>query len=211
MSFQKATNVFWHEGAVTQEDRELLNGHKGFAIWFTGLSAAGKSTLAVVLEKELFEKGYHTYILDGDNVRHGLNKNLGFSPEDREENIRRISEAARLFTNCGIITLTAFISPYREDRIKARELIGEDSFVEVFVDCPLEICEERDPKGVYKKARQGLIDSFTGINAPYELPEDPEIHLRTDNMEIGECVSLIIDYLCKNELIPDQQSNALNF
>ncbi|MBN1847823.1 MAG: adenylyl-sulfate kinase [Deltaproteobacteria bacterium] len=199
---QKATNVYWHHGAITRTDRERLNGHRGFTVWFTGLSAAGKSTLAVAMEEALFERGYHTYILDGDNIRHGLNKNLGFSPEDREENIRRIGEVAKLFSDCGIITMTAFISPYRQDRQTARSLFDDHSFIEVFVDCPVEVCEQRDPKGIYTKARQGIIPSFTGISAPYEPPENPEIHLRTDQMPLAECVSIILEYLGKQKFIP---------
>ena len=199
---QKATNIFWHQGAITLSDRERLNGHRGFTIWFTGLSASGKSTLAVATEEALYERGYHTYILDGDNVRHGLNKNLGFSPEDRTENIRRIGEVARLLRDCGIINLVAFISPYRIDRQAARELNNDSTFIEVFIDCPVEICEQRDPKGAYKKARQGIIKEFTGISAPYEAPENPEIHLRTDEMSEEECVQLIISYLMKHKYIP---------
>jgi adenylylsulfate kinase len=199
---QKATNIFWHQGAITLSDRERLNGHRGFTIWFTGLSASGKSTLAVATEQGLYERGYHTYILDGDNVRHGLNKNLGFSPEDRTENIRRIGEVARLLRDCGIINLVAFISPYRIDRQAARELNNDSTFIEVFIDCPVEICEQRDPKGAYKKARQGIIKEFTGISAPYEAPENPEIHLRTDEMSEEECVQLIISYLIKHKYIP---------
>jgi adenylylsulfate kinase len=198
----KATNIYWHDGAITRSDRERLNGHRGFTIWFTGLSGSGKSTLAVATEKALYERGYHTYILDGDNVRHGLNKNLGFSPGDRMENIRRIGESANLFRDCGIINLTAFISPYRKDRQMARVLSKDDSFIEIFVDCPLKVCEERDPKGVYKKVRQGIIKDFTGIDAPYELPENPEIHLHTDHMSVKECVGVIISYLIGNEYIP---------
>ena len=154
------------------------------------------------MEKALYERGYHTYILDGDNVRHGLNKNLGFSPEDRMENIRRIGETANLFRDCGIINLTAFISPYRKDRQTARDLCNDDSFIEVFVDCPLEVCEQRDPKGAYKKARQGIIKEFTGIDAPYETPENPEIHLHTDRMSVEECVEVIISYLIGHKYIP---------
>ena len=199
---QKATNIFWHQGAITLSDRERLNGHRGFTIWFTGLSASGKSTLAVATEEALYERGYHTYILDGDNVRHGLNKNLGFSPEDRAENIRRIGEVAGLLRDCGIINLVAFISPYRIDRQAARELNNDSTFIEVFIDCPVEICEQRDPKGAYKKARQGIIKEFTGISAPYEAPENPEIHLRTDEMSEEECVQLIISYLMKHKYIP---------
>jgi adenylylsulfate kinase len=199
---QKATNIFWHQGAITLSDRERLNGHRGFTIWFTGLSASGKSTLAVATEQGLYERGYHTYILDGDNVRHGLNKNLGFSPEDRTENIRRIGEVAGLLRDCGIINLIAFISPYRIDRQAARELSNDGTFIEAFIDCPVEICEQRDPKGAYKKARQGIIKEFTGISAPYEAPENPEIHLRTDEMSEEECVQLIISYLIKHKYIP---------
>lgn len=200
---QKATNICWHRGAITRVDRELLNGHRGFTIWFTGLSAAGKSTLAVAIEEALYERGYRTYILDGDNVRHGLNKNLGFSPEDRTENIRRIGEVAKLFTDSGIINLTAFISPYRSDRQAAREFTQTGDFIEVFVDCPLEICEKRDPKNAYKKAREGIIKEFTGISAPYEPPENAEIHLHTDKMSVDECVEVVLDYLVQHGYIPD--------
>jgi adenylylsulfate kinase len=195
MTDHKATNIYWYNGLITREDRKLMKGHRGFTLWFTGLSAAGKSTLAVATEKALYERGCHTYILDGDNIRHGLNKNLAFSPEDRAENIRRIGEVANLFRDCGIINMTAFISPYRNDRQAARDLGDADEFIEVFVDCPAEICEQRDPKGVYKKGRQGIIKEFTGISAPYEAPENPEIHLRTDHMSIEDCVQTIITYL----------------
>lgn len=199
---QKATNIFWHQGMITRSDRERLNDHRGFTIWFTGLSASGKSTLAVATEEAMYERGYHTYILDGDNVRHGLNKNLGFSPEDRTENIRRIGEVASLLRDCGIINLVAFISPYRIDRQAARKLSNDGTFIEAFIDCPVEICEQRDPKGAYKKAREGIIKEFTGISAPYEAPENPEIHLRTDEMSEEECVQLIISYLIKHKYIP---------
>jgi len=202
MAKHKATNVYWHQGAITRADRERLNNHRGFTIWFTGLSAAGKSTLAVATEETLYERGYHTYILDGDNVRHGLNNNLGFSPEDREENIRRLGEVAKLFRDCGIINMSAFISPYRKDRQDARKLGSNDEFIEVFVDCPIEICEQRDPKGAYKKAREGIIKEFTGISAPYEAPENPEIHLHTDKMSVEECVHVIMEYLIKKNYIP---------
>ena len=202
MAKHKATNVCWHQGAITRADRERLNNHRGFTIWFTGLSAAGKSTLAVATEEALYERGYHTYILDGDNVRHGLNNNLGFSPEDREENIRRLGEVAKLFRDCGIINMSAFISPYRKDRQDARKLGSNDEFIEVFVDCPVEICEQRDPKGAYKKAREGIIKEFTGISAPYEAPENPEIHLHTDKMSVEECVHEIMKYLIKKNYIP---------
>jgi len=202
MTEQKATHIRWHQGAITRSDRELLNGHRSFTLWFTGLPASGKSTLAVNLEEALYERGLHTYILDGDNIRHGLNKNLGFSPEDRAENIRRIAEVAKLFCDAGIINLTAFISPYRQDRKQARQLIGNSDFIEVFVDCPVEVCEQRDPKGVYKKARAGIIKEFTGVSAPYEPPENPEIHLPTDKISVKEGVEVILDYLIKNKFIP---------
>jgi adenylylsulfate kinase len=201
MGDQKATDIHWHFGAVQRADRERLKGHRGFTIWFTGLSAAGKSTLAVATEKALFERGCHTYILDGDNIRHGLNKNLGFSPEDRNENIRRIGEVAKLFCDCGIINLTAFISPYQKDRKAARDLNRSGDFIEVFVDCPIEICEQRDPNDSYKKARAGIIKEFTGISAPYETPGNPEIHLRTDKLRVDECVQVIINYLVENNHI----------
>jgi adenylylsulfate kinase len=202
MTEQKATNIYWHQGAISRSDRERVNGHRGFTIWFTGLSASGKSTIAVALEETLFEKGYHTFILDGDNIRHGLNKNLGFSPEDREENIRRLGEVAKLFRDAGVINMTAFISPYIKDRQAARTLSEDDSFIEVFVDCPVEVCEQRDPKGAYTKARQGIIKEFTGISAPYEAPENPEIHLHTDKMSVEGCVQAILDYLVKHNYIP---------
>ena len=201
MTEQKATYIHWHEGSVTRSDRERHKGHRGFTIWFTGLSAAGKSTLAVETEKALFDRGCHTYILDGDNIRHGLNKNLGFSPEDRTENIRRIGEAAKLFRDCGIINLVAFISPYRKDRNAARRLGDEGEFIEVLVDCPVDVCEKRDPKGAYRKAREGLIKDFTGISAPYEAPEKPEIHLKTDKADVDECVQKIMNYLEENGFI----------
>jgi len=202
MTIQKAENVYWHQGAIARKDRERLNGHQGFTVWFTGLSGSGKSTLAVATEEALYERGFHTFILDGDNVRHGLNKDLGFSPADREENIRRLGEVARILRDCAVINLVAFISPYRKDRRIARALSEDDSFVEVFVDCPVEICEKRDPKGAYQKARQGIIKSFTGISAPYEAPEKPELHLRTDQLSVGECVYRTMTYLKTNRHIP---------
>jgi adenylylsulfate kinase len=167
MAEQKATNIVWHQGAVNRGDREKLNGHKGCTVWLTGLSGSGKSTIAVELEKHLWARGVRAYILDGDNIRHGLNKNLGFSPEDRTENIRRIGEVAKLFTDAGIATLTAFISPYRADRDQVRAIMPDD-FIEVFVDCPLEECEKRDVKGLYQKARAGQIKEFTGIQTVEE-------------------------------------------
>ena len=203
MTEQKATNIKWHQGAISRADRERMHGHRGFTIWFTGLSAAGKSTLAAKLEEVLFERGFHTYILDGDNIRHGLNKNLGFSPDDRAENIRRIGEVAKLFRDAGIINMTAFISPYRRDRRIARDLNGSgDTFIEVFVDCPVDVCEQRDPKGAYEKARKGIIKDFTGVSAPYEPPEKPEIHVCTDKMSVDDCVRVIMDYLIKHKYVP---------
>jgi adenylylsulfate kinase len=204
----QADNIYWHEGVITRRERELLNGHRGFTIWFTGLSASGKSTIAVATEEALYRIGCRTYILDGDNIRHGLNKNLGFSPQDREENIRRIGEVAKLLRDCGIINMTAFISPYLKDRKTARELGNENEFIEVFVDCPIEICEQRDPKGVYLKARKGIIKDFTGISAPYEAPENPEIHLRTDKMAVEECVDFMLNYLLRHKYIDPQKMQA---
>ena len=197
------TEIHWHQGAVTREDREELNGHRGFTLWFTGLSASGKSTLAVAVEEALHKRKARTFILDGDNIRHGLNKNLGFSPGDREENIRRIGEVARLFTEAGLINLTAFISPYRKDRHNARAMAHQGDFIEIFVDCPVAVCETRDPKGMYRKARAGVIKDFTGISAPYEEPKRPEIHIRTDVLSVEECVDKILDYLTENRYIPE--------
>ncbi|MBM3131442.1 MAG: adenylyl-sulfate kinase [Chloroflexi bacterium] len=202
---EKANNVVWHEGRIGRADREALKGHRAFTMWFTGHSAAGKSTIAAATEKALHDRGCHTYILDGDNIRHGLNKDLGFSPEDRKENIRRIGEVASLLRDCGIINLVAFISPYRADRAAAREMTGGDgTFIEVFVDCPVEVCEQRDPKGMYRKAREGKIKEFTGVSAPYEPPESPEIHLHTDRQSVEESVQMIIDYLVKHLYIPNR-------
>ncbi len=203
MAQQKATNITWHEATVTAEDREKLLNQKGCVIWFTGLSGSGKSTLANAVEHVLHQQQHHTYVLDGDNVRHGLNKNLGFSPEDREENIRRIGEVAKLFADAGTIVMTAFISPYRADRDQARALMAEDRFVEVFVDCPLEVCEERDTKGLYKKARTGEIKEFTGISAPYESPLNPEVTVNTDALSIEECAQAVVEALAKAGLVPD--------
>ena len=202
MAQQKATNITWHEATVTVEDREKLLNQKGCVIWFTGLSGSGKSTLANAVEQVLHQQRHHTYVLDGDNVRHGLNKNLGFSPEDREENIRRIGEVAKLFADAGTIVMTAFISPYRADRDQARALIAEDRFVEVFVDCPLEVCEERDTKGLYKKARAGEIKEFTGISAPYEPPLNPEVTVNTAALSVEECAHAVVNALVKAGLVP---------
>ena len=200
---QKATNVTWQEGLVTREDRYRILRQKGATIWFTGLSGSGKSTIAVALERALFQRGKLSYRLDGDNVRLGINKNLGFSEADRRENIRRIGEVAKLFGDAGAISLSAFISPYASDRDEVRRLHeGADlRFVEVFVDCPLSEAERRDPKGLYRRARAGEIRNFTGIDDPYEKPVNPEIHLRTDRLTVEEEVSAIIDYLERNGII----------
>jgi len=195
MGEQKATNIVWHQGAVTRADRERLNGHRGATVWFTGLSGSGKSTVAVALEKALWERGVHAFVLDGDNVRHGLNKNLGFSPADRTENIRRIGEVAKLFTDAGIIALTAFISPYRADRDQVRALMKGGDFIEILVDCPVEVCEQRDVKGLYKKARAGEIKEFTGISAPYEAPSNPELTVPSHQLTVEAAVAKIVDYM----------------
>ena len=191
----KSTNIFWTTGKVTRAERERRNTHKGAVIWLTGLSAAGKSTIATELERELFSMGLHTYVLDGDNVRHGLSANLGFSPEDRTENIRRVSEVARLFADAGVLVVTAFISPYRDDRRLVRELLQDGEFIEVWVNAPLDVCEARDNKGLYKKARAGQIQNFTGVSAPYEPPEKAEIVVHTDRQTVKESVAQIIDFL----------------
>lgn len=198
---QKATNVHWHEHKVTREDRENLLNQKGVVLWFTGLSGSGKSTVANEVAYKLHEIGHISYVLDGDNVRHGLNKDLGFSPEERNENIRRISEVANLFADSGVITITAFISPYRKLRNFCRELAGEGRFVEVFAKAPLDTCEERDPKGLYKKARDGVIKDFTGISAPYEEPETPEVVVNTDKETVEESAEKVIKKLKEMKII----------
>lgn len=200
---QKATNVTWQDGEVTRADRYRLMRQKGATIWFTGLSGSGKSTIAVALESALARKSKLSYRLDGDNVRLGINKNLGFSEEDRRENIRRIGEIAKLFGDAGLISLSSFISPYTSDRDEVRRLHGDAGlpFVEVYVDCSLEVAERRDPKGLYKKARAGEIKHFTGIDDPYEAPDAPEIHLHTDRMTVAEEVAIILDYLKNNGII----------
>ena len=193
----KSKNIFWTEGKITAHQRAIRSGHRGAVVWLTGLSGAGKSTIAQALERELFQRAMHTYVLDGDNIRHGLNSNLGFSPEDRVENIRRVSEVAKLMADAGTVVITAFISPYRMDRRRAREIAleGNAEFIEVFVDAPLEVCETRDPKNLYKKARAGEIRDFTGIDAPYEAPEDPEIVVRTDQQTVDESVTTVLEQL----------------
>ncbi|MBL6751003.1 MAG: adenylyl-sulfate kinase [Nevskia sp.] len=202
---QKATNVHWHEGEVSNIDRYRMLGQKGATLWFTGLSGSGKSTVAVALEKELARRGRLAYRLDGDNIRLGINKNLGFSAEDRKENIRRIGEIAKLFVDAGVIALTSFISPYRADRDAARathEAAGMD-FIEVYVDCPLEEAEKRDPKGLYKKARAGQIKNFTGIDDPYEAPEKPELVLKTADMTLEDEVQTVLKLMTARGILFD--------
>jgi adenylylsulfate kinase len=198
MSQPKSQNIVWHQTTVSKEERESINGHKGCTVWLTGLSGSGKSTLANLLEKALWERGVRSFVLDGDNVRHGLNKDLGFSPEDRTENIRRIGEVAKLFTEAGVINSTAFISPYRADRDLVREIMNDGDFIEVLVDCDLDECEKRDPKGLYKKARAGEIPEFTGISAPYEAPEKPELTINTTSQSEEESLAEIVAYLENN-------------
>jgi len=200
---QKATNVSWHEGEVSRKDRYKILPQIGATIWFTGLSGSGKSTIAVALEKQLQNHEMLSYRLDGDNVRLGINKNLGFSEKDRKENIRRIGEISKLFGDAGLIAISSFISPYAQDRDDVRMLHAKANlkFIEVFVDCPLATAETRDPKGLYKKARAGEIKNFTGIDDPYEAPKDPEIHLHSDKMKLSEEVSIIMDYLRDNDVI----------
>ncbi|KAI8977197.1 adenylylsulfate kinase [Mycotypha africana] len=198
-----ATNITWHAGSVSLEERQKLLKQKGFTLWFTGLSASGKSTLATALEQTLLHSGINAYRLDGDNIRFGLNKNLGFGPEDRTENIRRISEVAKLFADATVIAITAFISPYVADRQSARQLheAAGIPFIEVYADAPLDVVEQRDPKGLYKKAKAGEIKEFTGISAPYEAPENPEIHIKTHEVSVEEGVQSILNYLVKNGLV----------
>jgi adenylylsulfate kinase len=195
MKEQKATNVVWHDHKVERNQREILLKQKGVVLWFTGLSGSGKSTIANEVSYRLHKMGKLSYILDGDNIRHGLNKDLGFSPEDRKENIRRISEVANLFADAGFITITAFISPYREDRDFCRNLVGEGRFIEIYAKASLDTCEKRDPKGMYKKVRAGIIKEFTGISAPYEEPLNPEIVIDTDKESIDSSTDIVIKKL----------------
>jgi adenylylsulfate kinase len=201
MTERRATNVTWHHGEVSAEDREHLLGHRGACLWLTGLSGSGKSTLARRVEKRLVERGALAYVLDGDNVRHGLNADLGFGAEDRVENIRRIGEVARLFVDAGALVLTAFISPYREDRARVRALFDAGRFLEVHVATPIEVCEARDPKGLYRKARAGEIADFTGIDAPYDPPEAPEVRVDTSAADLDACASSILDQLVARGLL----------
>ncbi len=197
----KSKNITWHESNIAKEDREKLNGHKAVVLWFTGLSGSGKSTLALAVEQVLYKKDCRTIVLDGDNIRHGLNKNLGFSPEDREENIRRIGEVAKLFTQAGVIALTAFISPYRADRDKVRALLKDGEFVEIYLKCAIEVCESRDVKGLYKKARAGEIKEFTGISAPYEEPLQAELVIDTGLETLEDSVQKVLAHLQNRGII----------
>ncbi len=197
----KNNNVTWFNGYVSREDREKLHGHKGAVIWFTGLSASGKSTIAHLAEKELHRRGVSTYVFDGDNVRHGLCSDLAFSHDDRVENIRRIGEMIKLFVDAGMIVLTAFISPYREDRAKVRSLLQDEQFLEVYVDCPPEVCATRDQKGIYAKAKAGIIKEFTGISAPYEVPEKPDLVIRSDEEDAPQTAKRVIELIEQRNLI----------
>lgn len=198
----KSHNITWHESIIVRKDRQILNNHHSVCIWFTGLPSSGKSCIAREVEYLLYKKNIRTYVLDGDNIRHGLNKNLGFSPEDREENIRRIGEVAKLFIDAGIVVCTAFISPYRRDRDQARSLFKPTDFIEVFIDCTLEVCEQRDPKGLYKKAKAGEIKEFTGITAPYEAPLNPQIVINTaEQSDIRKNAEKVLSYLDTNGYI----------
>jgi adenylylsulfate kinase len=196
-------NVVWHQPVIARKQREQQNGHRSFILWFTGLSGAGKSTLAHRVEEILFQNGCRTYVLDGDNVRHGLCSDLGFSPENRTENIRRIGEASKLFMDAGIIVLTAFISPFREDRQVVRSLVDQGEFIEIFCNAPLTVCEQRDVKGLYRKARLGEIKEFTGISSSYEEPENPELIIMTGEHDLNECASRIVAYLNQRGLLPN--------
>lgn len=190
-----SNHLVWHQYHVTKKDRSLQKGQKPCILWFTGLSGSGKSTIANALERKLYAMGLHTYLLDGDNIRHGLNKDLGFTDEDRIENIRRIGEVSRLFVDAGLIVITAFISPFRKDRQSVKDLIEDREFIEIFIDTPLEVCERRDPKGLYKKARKGELSAFTGIDSPYETPLNPDLHILTEYQSVEESVEQIINFL----------------
>ena len=197
----KSSNIIYHQASVTRQRRNKLNNHRSIVLWFTGLSGSGKSTLAHALEEKLFQKGCRTFVLDGDNVRHGLNSNLDFSKKGRTENIRRISEVSKLMLESGLIVMTAFISPINKDRSEARQLISNDDFIEIYCKASLETCESRDVKGLYKRARAGEIKNYTGVDSPYEAPESPELIIDTDNQSLGESVSIILSFLELNGII----------
>jgi len=201
---KRSTNITWFERRLTKSDYRQRNGHNSMVLWFTGLSGSGKSTIAHRVEEVLFNKGWYTYILDGDNVRHGLNGDLGFSENDRRENIRRIGEVAKLFVDGGVVVLAAFISPYREDRDRVRALFEEGEFVEIYVECDLKTCERRDPKGLYRKARAGELPDFTGIDSPYEEPLNPELVIGTGWLDITDSVNRVVDYLERHEALENR-------
>jgi adenylylsulfate kinase len=207
MSMNNEKNIRWHESLVSRAQREQLNRHKSVVLWFTGLSGAGKSTLAHAVEGALHERGCRTFVFDGDNVRHGLCADLGFSPEDRVENIRRVGEMSRLFIEAGVIALTAFISPFCADRERVRALMAPGDFIEIYCHCPLEICEQRDVKGLYAKARQGVIKEFTGISSPYEIPENPDLSIDTGRLPLQECVNRVVDLLQERGVIAPDVTN----
>lgn len=202
---QKSSNTVWHHASVTRDQRQKLNGHRSAAIWFTGLSGSGKSTLAHAVEERLYQMKCRTFVLDGDNVRHGLCGDLGFSENDRKENIRRIGETAKLFVEAGVITLTAFISPFSADRLRARQLFNKGDFIEVYCRCPIETCESRDVKGIYQRARAGTIQSFTGISSPYEAPDSPELIVNTGDTPLDQCVDQVMSLLRDRSIIYQTQ------
>lgn len=208
MEKNKSSNVVWHHATVTRDRRETLNGHRSVILWFTGLSGAGKSSLAHAVEERLHQMGGHTFVFDGDNVRHGLCSDLGFSSEDRVENIRRVGEMAKLFLEAGVIALTAFISPFRSDRERVRSLVPHGEFLEIYCRCPLEVCEDRDVKGLYKRARAGEIKDFTGISSPYEEPVDPELVVDTGSQPLGQSVDNVIELLRVRGVIGPTRHNA---
>lgn len=203
---KQSSNTVWHHATVTRSRRELQNGHKSVILWFTGLSGAGKSTLAHAVEERLYQRGCRTFVLDGDNVRHGLCGDLGFTDQDRQENIRRIAELAKLMLEAGTIALTAFISPFRAERNMARKLVPHGDFIEIYCNCDLSICEERDVKGLYKQARQGQIKHFTGISSPYEIPEKPEISIDTGKNDLDSCVDQVIALLEERGIVTNKQA-----
>lgn len=205
------SNIVWHQATVTRSRREAQNQHRGAILWFTGLSGAGKSTLAHAVEESLHQQGCRTFVLDGDNVRHGLCGDLGFSPEDRTENIRRIGEMSKLFMEAGIIVLTAFISPFRADRERVRDMVGDDDFIEIYCNSPIEVCEQRDVKGLYKKARMGKISNFTGISSPYEVPENPALTLNTGSLELETCKNLVLSLLESRGIFHPHHANAHHY
>lgn len=197
----KSENTVWHHATVTKNMRNQRSKHQSVLIWFTGLSGSGKSTLAHALEERLFQSGCNTFVLDGDNVRHGLCADLGFSEQDRVENIRRVAEVSKLMLEAGLITLTAFISPYAKDRAKVKALVGAEQLIEIYCDCPIEVCESRDVKGLYKKAREGLVKNFTGVSAPYEAPIQPDLTIKTAETPIEDCIKQILSYLKQRQIL----------